>query len=435
MPLPDSAIEDNLKSFGDSAPDWHALHIQFSALQNSTRHTPVQLSIAANSYEGMVEGGKGLLFVLPGNDLLHVFPSAEEDTVQTALTRLTFMFADDPLVSDDPTGSGSRFTIRYDLGGDLPALRKEMARVVAAGKTPSRGLSMAAPAEAEKRPGTPLTPALLGRMERALASADLTNLMRRQWVSAMVGEAPPQPVFSEVFISIGDLRDTLLPNVDVTASRWLFQHLTETLDRRVLSMLNKPDQLTISGEVSVNLNVNTLLSQEFLNFDASIPAGRRGSIVLELQPIDIFSDLSTYLFARDFAHERGYRICVDGVTSDTLDLVDRVRLGADMVKLINHPVLAEWAREPDSGPGRQRLRRLGLGFIVLTRCDTREQVRAGQQLGLRLFQGRYVESRLSEREAERDRDLARRARRSLPPGKTGPKPPSGTPPVTKTTPS
>jgi hypothetical protein len=43
----------------------------------------------------------------------------------------------------------------------------------------------------------------------------------------------------------------------------------------------------------------------------------RGTVIFELQTIDIFSDLGAYIFARDFVKERGYRVCLDGVTDLT----------------------------------------------------------------------------------------------------------------------
>ena len=115
---------------------------------------------------------------------------------------------------------------------------------------------------------------------------------------------------------------TLLPDVNLASSPWLFQQLTETLDRRVLAMLIKHDDRTVAGDVSINLNVQTLIAPEFLTFDDNLQAGMRGTIVLEVQKVDAFADLGSFLFARDFAHERGYRICIDGVDIPYLPLVD-----------------------------------------------------------------------------------------------------------------
>ena len=171
--------------------------------------------------------------------------------------------------------------------------------------------------------GEPLTPEVLARVETALARADLSNLVRRQFICGITDKGAPEPLFSELFMSIKDLRETLVPGVNLTSNPWLFQHLTQTLDRRMLAMLGKTDSITMSGDISFNLNVSTLLSPEFLTFDDNLTAARRGAMVVELQKLDIFADLGAYLFAREFVQERGYRICIDGLTYETMPLIDR----------------------------------------------------------------------------------------------------------------
>ena len=146
--------------------------------------------------------------------------------------------------------------------------------------------------------------------------------MRRQSICAVAGTDLPRPVFKELFISIGELAQQVLPNVNLAANRWLFQHLTETLDLRVLKLLTQADDRNLLSSFSVNLNVGTLLSRKFAEFDTSLRTGGRGMIVIELQLIDIYSDVANYMFARDFVRERGYRVCIDGVTHQSLPLVD-----------------------------------------------------------------------------------------------------------------
>ena len=42
------------------------------------------------------------------------------------------------------------------------------------------------------------------------------------------------------------------------------------------------------------------MSPDFIEFDALLRAGGRGTIVIELQLINIFSDAANSVFARDF---------------------------------------------------------------------------------------------------------------------------------------
>jgi hypothetical protein len=202
-------------------------------------------------------------------------------------------------------------------------------------------------------------------------------------------------LFSELFISIKDLRETMLPDVNLVANRWLFQHLTTTLDRRMLSMLTKTDSISFSGDISFNINVATVLSQEFQAFDDNIAAGRRGAMIIELQKEDIFCDLSAYVFAREFVQEKGYKVCLDGLTMETIGFIDRERLGADLAKLIWHPDLADGSDELHSKL-KNIVKSGGPDRVIMCRCDNRESVDFGRSMGINLFQGRHIESMIAE---------------------------------------
>jgi EAL domain-containing protein (putative c-di-GMP-specific phosphodiesterase class I) len=241
-----------------------------------------------------------------------------------------------------------------------------------------------------------LDPEQLGKLESFQLRADLSNLMRRQPVCAITPTNPnPQPVFRELYISISDLQQTVLPEFDLSSNLWLFQHLTQTLDSRMLSMLIRNDDTSIASSFSVNLNVQTILSPPFLNFDSSLKAVARGTVVIELQAIDIFGEMGAYMFARDFMRERGYRICLDGLNHLTLQFIDRDRLGLDLLKLIWTPDMADDVSGTRATELKEHVDRCGRARIILSRCDSDEAVRFGQSLGITMYQGRYVDRLLS----------------------------------------
>jgi len=106
---------------------------------------------------------------------------------------------------------------------------------------------------------------------------------------------------------------------------------------------------------------------------------------------DILSDPTNFAFARDFLHERGYRICVDSLNLDTFPYADPERLGVNYTKLA-------WTSELSGMVGTERGEELKAmilmrkrGHTILTRCDSEAAIRVGRQLGITLFQGRYVD--------------------------------------------
>lgn len=197
-----------------------------------------------------------------------------------------------------------------------------------------------------------------------------------------------------------DLRETMMPGTNLTSNRWLFQYLTESLDKRVLSLLSKADSFSITGDISFNVNVSTLMSPEFMAFDDGISAARRGSMVLELQKIDIFADLGAFLFVREFCQEKGYRICLDGLTYQNMSMINRERLGVDYVKVMWNPELI------DGGSSiKKELRDLvkdaGRTRVIMARCDNREAVDFGRSVGVTMFQGHFIEHLIAEDDRRR----------------------------------
>ncbi|KAA5607353.1 hypothetical protein F1188_00885 [Roseospira marina] len=232
---------------------------------------------------------------------------------------------------------------------------------------------------------------ILDRLVNGVARADLANHVRRQTVCALVGNAPPQPVFSEIYVSIPELRDTIAPNVDLAANRWLFQHFTETLDRRILAWLNQGGGRPTQAGFSININVDTILSENFLRFEQVIAAGIHGTVILELRVEDVFADLEAFAFARDFIHQRGYRLCLDFLTPDTLALLDRQRLGVDLLKLFWRPDLPHHLDTPAGRTVVDRLKRGEGGRTILCRCDDAAAVTLGRSIGITMFQGRHID--------------------------------------------
>ena len=124
-------------------------------------------------------------------------------------------------------------------------------------------------------------------------------------------------------------------------------------------------------------------------------------MIIELQKVDIFADLASFLFAREFFQEKGCRICLDGMTHDTMPMIDRERLGADLVKLVWHPDLVDGG-DAMAEQTRTLIHRTGETRVVLCRVDNREAIDFGHSVGIELFQGRYIENLIAEDNRRRE---------------------------------
>jgi hypothetical protein len=366
-----------------------AVHIHLSQLRPYNRRGH-HIRIATNTFEFRVKQMDGQIFALSNTDLIFICKGADIVAIDEAVMRLRHLFNDDPLTQDVDENQESRFCSWYDLERQYDEfLAIAQALYDEDQKRAKRLAAISGPGQPAELP--PLSPNRLGELVDAISRADLSNMMRRQAVCAIVPDLPPQPIFRELYISIDELRAIVMPGYNIASDRWLFQHLTQTLDLRMLQLLMKNDDAAIARGFSVNLNIATLLSDRFLAFDASLKSATRGTVVFELQMVDIFSDLGTYLFARDFVKERGYRICLDGVTDLTLPFVDRERLGLDLVKIVWNPDMMGSGREARRDEFRKVIAGFGRARTIMCRCDSEEAVTVGQALGINLFQGRHID--------------------------------------------
>ncbi|MDD9903652.1 MAG: hypothetical protein OXT06_08810 [Rhodospirillaceae bacterium] len=374
-----------------------AVHIHLSRLKPQNRREQ-HIRVAVNTFQEIVSQYDGQVFVLSNCDLMFLFKDAKISDIDDAVMRLRYLFSEDPLAQGEDEEDIARFCTWHNIQANYNAFLETVEQLYQEEQRRERRLAAAAEAAGEVESVTDeraaLTPEQLGRLENFLERADLSSVLRRQHVCAVIGENAPQSIFKELFISIGDLATTVLPDVNLTANRWLFQHLTQTLDLRMLRLLSRADDSDLFSSFSMNMNIDTLVGSDFIEFDKSLRTGSRGTIVIELQPIDVFADFNAFMFARDFAKEKGYRICLDGVGINFFEFIDRKKLGIDLVKVIWTPDLSNEANQARHEEMAKHISGMGKSRVILSRCDTPAAIRLGQNLGISMFQGRYIDSLL-----------------------------------------
>ncbi|MCW5699912.1 MAG: EAL domain-containing protein [Rhodospirillales bacterium] len=363
---------------------------------------------AISGFETRLSRRDGQFFVLGSSDVLVVYRSEAHAIIEEEIRRVRYLFSDDPLFQDND--SRDSFTVLYNIdaafGPFVDAIRSALRDTT---EKPNEADFLPDARERirdRQLRGEALTPDVLAKIEAALAQTDLSSLAHQQTVCVLNGQQSPAPRFRELYISISDLRDAVLPGADFTANPWLFRHLTKTLDQRVLSLLSMPEQAGNTRDISININISTLISEEFRKFENGLNASRPNAFIFELQAPDIFSDIEAYLFVRDHVQNKGWRICLDGLTCADIDLYDVRGLGVDLVKIVwdqRMPALVVDARERLAA----MVREIGSSRAVLCRVDSRVAVDFGHAIGFSMFQGRYVEQLVSQDARRRRLSLER----------------------------
>jgi EAL domain-containing protein (putative c-di-GMP-specific phosphodiesterase class I) len=202
-------------------------------------------------------------------------------------------------------------------------------------------------------------------------------------------------IFDEYYIHIPRLRQLLNAKADFTSNRALFRYLTQILDARVLDLISMSPPRYLDTPVSLNFNIETVLSKKFQEFDTLIKPFAKFTVVVEIQIGDVFTDISAFMAARNTLNNMGYKICLDGLTNLSIVQIDREKLGFDFVKL-------QWNADLEDDLGATENRRLmstvqsfGHNRVILCRCDTAQAVNYGQAMGINMFQGRLIDNLLN----------------------------------------
>ena len=296
---------------------------------------------------------RAAMFRLPDHTLVMTWRGPAPTEAQAVMTGLDALFADLPSPPHDILA--------------LPRDSARLARIIAA----SVPLPEPQPATARQS----LTPALLARMEAALAQADVAMLLRCRAVCTLDDGGAGRLAWDRQGLNVAQLAEVLAPESDIEADPWLFRRLTRSFDRRLLAAIAQPYELRNRGPFALDLSLQSVLAPEFLRFDAALPSALRGRVAINLLADDMLADPANYVFVRDFLRARLYRIGLGELRLDWLAAFPHASAGVDCLY-----VRAEPEMPPLDIPGR----------VVLSGVSRPEQIAWGQACGIDLFEGPMV---------------------------------------------
>lgn len=406
--IEETLLVDRLNRLADNPTGYYAVHVHLSDLRPNNRQSQF-LSIAARSFDNLISNADATLFRLSNADLVLICRDVPVDDIDPYIEKVRSLFGEDPLTATETNDFEDRFTTWYDLAHkeDFETFR-QAARILAdnAEKTAKRKAANDKEAQAQQA-GDPIGARNLAALVERMKTSRIADLIRQQAAVQIGPKGTGTMVFREHFVSIGELKDRLAPEVNLFASAWLFQYLTEVLDRRLLAVMARKDYASMRDPISLNLNVGTVMSRDFQLFHKAVGEHAK-KVVIEMQLIDIFADISAFNYARDTLQREGYRVLVDGLNPLSLQFFDPSDLKTDFIKIA-------WGAGYGAGGDEDRARELadlvkhaGRDSIILARVDSEDAVRWGLKLGISRFQGYFIDKLVT---AMAQKTMRRRDRR------------------------
>ncbi len=364
----------------------YALHFHLSRLQEAFK-SDFQQRIAVNVLNDIFRGLDGTILVGKDGDIFVIYHGDNKYLLDKAIFQLRYLFVDDPLANHPNGDENEEFCTLYVLAFQWRAFHRlcsDKLAFIKQNNIAAKQVKMDA-MDLGKR----MNPMRLADVVSELDEIDLEYALRKQPICAIKPKGKIRAVYNEIYVNIGHLRKLLSTDIELTGNKWLFGYLTEQLDLMVLDILPRQAKLYLEKPVSINLNVQTLFTQEFQDFCRLVQRRYKVSVVVEVQVFDVFMDMNAFIEGRKIVQDLGCKICIDGLNNDSFVQVSRQKLGFDLAKLKWNADMVGDLRSKDNQELIDAVKTCGENRMILCRCDSEHAIGYGHALGISLFQGRH----------------------------------------------
>ncbi len=410
-----------------------AIHVHLSRLEKHFREEHYRRFVAV-TLRSLITNFGATMFALPNNDVVLIVKDARVESIDPLLNHIRRKFRDSALIQklDPVQGESDLFVSWFEIEEDYPGFRKyieQLADDIAQGTTETAPSALASELisqatslqEAELKSNLKpkpdkkkkakkstirmvpieapryeiqqreLDPELIVALNKALLGADVSSMLRRQQVMAIIGDQQPQPVMVHRFVPTAVIFDKLMDSQVYSQNRWLKGYLKDLLASRVLyATPNMQNDNFIASSLHISAAA-ALDSPAFDRFDRSLGAQPRSTIILEFGIIDVMANFGAYHSVQEKMETLGYRVMIGGLDPRALLWLDYRNFDADFVKLkLPDTNMDKWLDTATEDALRQRITQIGTARVILSGCNSAQQVDFGHRLGVHLFQGTAI---------------------------------------------
>lgn len=355
---------------------YSVLYVNVSKLKPKNRH-PEFVKIFAKLFDSVAGDSKGTLFVLANGDFAILGKDITHETVDEAVKKLRAGLSSDPIVH---THDSHDFFEIYDFPQDFPVFYNYIEEMMQ-----KAAVSVQLEEFDKKRP---VSAGEIDNLIRALDDIDIAEIVKRQSVLRIKGGGRFDVIFQEFFVAVKDLSLQFDAGLDLVANRWLFSYLTQTLDKKTMEAFFASDIQNWPKEISLNLNLSSVFSKEFVHFAKNfVKPGQK--IVVEVQLMDVFNNLPLYFQAKEILRRGGHKLLIDAMSPSALKMLNIAKIDPDMIKIFWEPLLAY---DVDNQELKDAIAHLGKENVILAKCDNEQSIKWGVRYGITAFQGPYIDN-------------------------------------------
>lgn len=350
------------------------LHIHVSCGPTEAR-TKAKVTAAANFIRGTLEKyGFGDAIIAPNGDILAWYSQIGTPLIQKLLFKMQDHFLGKLSMTKHNFYGEPVFFTMFDANVDLYKVEKFVTNLM---------MQDVKPQSVGKKP---VYVNMLPGIIKTIQLSNLTSAIFNQPVYN-ISTASMSIEFLEFFVSISNLEEIVCKDNSLTSNRWIFNLITVELDRAVLRHLIRELIEFRHKGFSLNINIQTVRSEDFRKFDEALPAKIKQKMILEINKSDAIENASALSEVSNVMKKLGYRICIDGVDYHSLRMMDLTNMEADFIKLIWSQKFEDLDND-ERAEVKNKMKAVPHIDFVLTRCDTAASINFAKELEIPYIQGR-----------------------------------------------
>ena len=368
------ALSNAIRDAVAMGEDRLVLMLRFSALPRARRFGS-RADLLREAWEPLNSTARVRGFKLPGGDLVAIGLPNASDALEHQ-KRILFSM----LEPEEAEKAVHMMRLPQQAAAVMAAVEDSLGMVAA-----MQAMTLA---EAEERA---VDTAALASAERGLMAADLSIFFRRQKVCWLEpGGQNTKMLWEDRRTELAEVCERLLPGSDISLTPAFAHRLLKSIDRRQLSDIARPEDLRNMRQLALPLCVESLFSAEFLRLDSIMPQSQRHKLIIGLDAADVLADPELFLLARNFVQARGYRLMLEAASLFAAAVVAGQRAGFNFLRL-------KWSEDfpaADNAATVELRKKLSLNAdqVVLAGADRPAAIAWGWEAGIRMFQGRLIES-------------------------------------------
>lgn len=196
-------------------------------------------------------------------------------------------------------------------------------------------------------------------------------------------------IFSKAFEKFFDIKNIFSSNP------WFFKHLTLQFDRKMITYLGYMVS-KIYEPISININLNSVnaITSHFYRF-LDLVNSKECRLIVEIDKLDLINSYSNFSYSIKNLKNKNVEVCLDRIEYNDLIFLNFDLLNVDFIKLSWSLDYLEKNNELNEKVIIPKLKKIielfGSDKIIFARCDCTKAIEFGLSLGIKQFQGFYVD--------------------------------------------